>query len=243
MPINRRKPFSLEVSRGFIEAHNRASIGGHLSGLNVMDGTVLLWEFKKPYTYLTEATQLYISSTDAGDNAVILVTGLDGDYNEVTRLVTLNGQNQVALNGLMLRVFVHIVISAGNANGDLYIAEQDTLTNGKPNDDTKVKSYSPAASKGSANGLLTVPVGKIFAGFSIAVLSGKAKNVTVSYSVRLFGTQFTGPAVFEVYEAPFIYEFDPPFLLPEKSDIQFLVSTNDNETPVTVLFSAMFIKV
>ena len=126
----------------------------------------LIWDQGGLYTYLTSETTLYASSTNAADTAItVACPGLDGNYDQVTRTVTLNGQTQVALSGDLLRVFDSAVFGSAEPLGDIYIAESDTLTDGVPDTASKIKGKIIQGNNVSKNAFYTVP-----AGFSAVVL-------------------------------------------------------------------------
>lgn len=82
-----------------------------------------------------------ISSSSALDvGTIISINGLDENWQEVTQLAILNGQNKVNLNPELIRIQPGCQ-SFKNLNGDVYIYEDGTITNGVPDDLDTVKGY------------------------------------------------------------------------------------------------------
>lgn len=187
-----------------------------------------IWDYGGLYTYLTADTQLYVSSDNALDSGVeISITGLDANYLEVTRTVVVGGTAQVAISGLMFRVFKMFVTGSQGLVGELYLAETDTLTAGVPNTASKIKSYIPLQNGMSGNitqnGFTTIPAGKTGFGHSnggTAYIVGKGQNILFRPVTRSFGGSFLIAGNFDLYQS--IFEFTLPFLFAEeKTDIEF----------------------
>ena len=97
--IGTSEPFELQVARGHIPGHyglfkfgNNPSVG---------DSLETIWAEGGLYSYLTAATVLKVSSSSTDDTSAgtgartVELSGLDADYNEISELVTLNGQTPV----------------------------------------------------------------------------------------------------------------------------------------------------
>lgn len=192
-----------------------------------------LWDQGGSYTYLTADTQLFASSSSTSDTATMLrVCGLDANFAQVIRTVTLNGQTQVALSGLLFRVREAFVINASSLIGDVYIAESDTLTLGVPDTISKIKTKIPleafdsgdyASTNMSHNGFFTVPAG--FDVFLLNLVPSTPKNDDIRLDIRkredgeswisLFNNwSYSGPGPISILNRSRIQE---------KADIEFRV--------------------
>ena len=223
--------FYLEVAKGNVPGHAIGFIVG--ANPNIGDtNTETVWDVGGNYEYLTEDTQLYVSSSSASDTAVsVLITGLDDTYTEVVRTVAVNGQSQVMLSGLMFRVFNAVVIGPTSPVGDLYIAETDTLSLGVPVTTTKVKGKIPlsgidagtgfASDNISHNGLYTVPAGKTFHGLEVRGFAGKNQDLVFSGRVRQFGGVWLNRSPSPLYQSAVVQEFSNRLPIPEKTDLEF----------------------
>ena len=132
------EPFNLQVSRGQIAYHE--SIYKFGNNPEVADSIETIWPQGGLYSYLSAATVLTVSSgstddTSAGTGArTVELFGLDGDYNEISEVVTLNGQTAVNTTQSYLRINRMIVRSAGSggANAGIIYAGTGTVTTGVP---------------------------------------------------------------------------------------------------------------
>jgi hypothetical protein len=108
-----------------------------------------VWALGGTKSFLTGATALFVSSSDAGDTTqTVIIQGLDQDGNQQQAEVSLNGQVQVAVPGLWLdaeRAYNPGTVAA--YTGNLYIATAGALTGGVPDDLTTVLAYVPAATQ------------------------------------------------------------------------------------------------
>lgn len=249
--------YYLEVQKGNIPGEK----AGFVVGKNPYVGatnTETIWDQGGNYTYLTADTQLYISSTSASDTSVlVIITGLDEDYVEVTRTVTTNGQNQVAISGLMLRVHAILIGGSTSPVGDLYLAETDSLTAGAPNTVSKIKGNVPLARDTSGAiidsgtdfasdnfshlGIYTVPAGKTaYLIYGITQL-GKNFDITIGGRVRSFGGVWFNRFPNELYQNTTAIEFRVPLAVPEKTDLEWRVIAGSAGSSIS--FQVQFILV
>ena len=188
----------------FIEAANRSITGTEdvfQTGRNLSISSTAyetLWDQGGNYTYLTVATQLYVSSSSASDtDQTIRVCGLDGSYNILEIEVTLNGQTQVAIPaGIFLRVREVEALEGSPLVGEVYVAESDTLTAGVPNTASKIKSKIAlvpsetgdfASNHVSHNGFFTVPADSDVFIIAMPPTVPKNEDVKVQFWVRGVG--------------------------------------------------------
>jgi len=136
--IGTSEPFELQVARGQIAYHK--SIYKFGNNPVVADSIETIWPQGGLYSYLSAATVLKVSSSSANDTSAgtgartVELFGLDGDYNEISEVVTLNGQTAVNTTLSYLRINRMIVRSAGSggANAGIIYAGTGTVTTGVP---------------------------------------------------------------------------------------------------------------
>lgn len=193
-----------------------------------------LWPLGGIYTYLTTATQLYGSSTDAGDDALYAVLGIDNETDGLLtiRFFQLDGQNKVALSGLMYRVFIHSQIGTGNFNGNIYTYEDDTVIGGVPQTFSKIKSYSENREEG-VNGTYTVPANATGYVDNYKSLINPKKIFEINQKFRSAGDEDFSYVRFPA--SPQVLRFNPRFTLPARSDIEFTAVARDNKSTITFL--------
>jgi hypothetical protein len=226
--------YFLEVSKGNVSGTK----SGFIIGINPDVGntnTETIWDGGGTYVYLTADTQLYASSSSASDTAVnIVVTGLDANYLEVVRTVTLNGQTQVALSGLMFRVHAAVVTGSTSPIGNVYIAETDTLSGGVPDTPDLIKAIIPLSTISgepadfvsdniSHLGFCTVPAGKTlyFVYFTTSIRKGE--DGTISGRGRAQGGVWVNRSPTPLYQSPTVQEFQTRLGIPEKTDLEWRI--------------------
>src|SRR6056300_950143 len=136
--VGTSEPFELQVARGQIAYHKPLFKFGN----NIAVGNSLetIWAEGGLYSYLTSATVLKVSSSSTDDTSAgtgartVQLFGLDGDYNEINEVVTLNGQTAVNTTQSYLRINRMVVRSAGSGgyNAGIVYAGTGTVTTGVP---------------------------------------------------------------------------------------------------------------
>lgn len=94
------------------------------------------------YTFTDETTDTitHISSSDAGDTGIpVAISGIDPNWDLYNQVAVLNGQSKTALTQPLIRV--NAVRALQQAAGNIYVYEDDTVTNGVPDTLSKVKGY------------------------------------------------------------------------------------------------------
>lgn len=153
----------LYVSSDRIQGHS--VIHKYGQNLSVETNYETIWSAGATYSYLTSATVLKISSSDANDDdgdagaRTVLVQGLNSDYSEIEEVVTLNGQTAVNTTKEYLRVFRMVVQSAGSSNhneGIIY-AGTGTVSSGVP---ANIYAEIPAEYNQTMMAVYTIPANK-----------------------------------------------------------------------------------
>jgi len=107
------KDFNTQVSMGLVKGHSVYIARGINPPIDTNESSDL-WDIGGELNIQSSAITLYVSSTDAGDSSLLVIFGLDTNYDEQTYFVTVNGQNQVAIPGTWLRFFTATNISAAD---------------------------------------------------------------------------------------------------------------------------------
>jgi len=130
--------FYLQVARSQIAGHETNFKFGF--NPDVDDALETIWTQGGLYSYLSAATILKVSSSSTDDTAAgtgartVEIFGLDGNYNEISETVTLNGQTAVNTKNSYLRINRGVVRSAGSGgqNAGVIYAGTGTVTAGVP---------------------------------------------------------------------------------------------------------------
>jgi hypothetical protein len=246
----RYEPFELQLARGQISWHETQFQFG--TNTNVATSFSTLWPGGGTlYAYPSAATVLKISSANANDTAAgtgartVLVNGLDANYNEISEIVSLNGQTAVNTVKSYLRFHYMTVLTAGSgetAAGTLY-AGVGTVTSGVP---ATIYGYVSLGYNTSEQAFWTVPAGYTAYITSCAWTSANTTAnivVTGSLNIRpLNGVFVTESTCKMVAGNSFNRLFDTAVQVSEKSDIEMRAASSTAGSAVTGEFNVIYIK-
>lgn len=241
--------FNLQVARGQIQGHKTLFKFGNNPDSNGDLETV--WSQSSLYLYPTSATAMKVSSTSASDTAAgtgartIRVDGLNASYNEISEIVTLNGQTPVVTTNVFIRVFRSFVITAGSANtaaGTIYVGD-GVVTAGVP---ATAYAVIPLGENQTLMALWTVPAGYTFymsRGSFSAASNNTAQYVLGKFMVRPFGGVFRNAADVTANSNLIQYDFEVPLAIQEKSDIEArVIALAGTNFYITASFEGIYIK-
>jgi len=236
-------PFNLMVSAGRIPGATRLHKFGH----NMAVGTslVTVWPEGSIYSYLSSASVLKVSSSDANDTSAgsgaqtVQIYGLDTNYLEINEIVTLNGQAAVETQNSYLRVHRGVVRSAGatGANEGIIYAGTGNLSSGVPDN---VYLHLDIALNQTLMTLYTVPAGKTLFIRRLHWTVGSGKELHASFVIRPFGEVFQTKLMVHLYQIPFdhLITFE---VAEEKSDVEMRVKVDAGSTAVSAGFHGFLI--
>jgi hypothetical protein len=208
---------------------------------------VTVWPYTGILPLPTAALQMKVSSSSANDTAngtgarTVFVAGLDANHNEISEIVTLNGQTAVLTTQSFLHINNAYVATAGSglsAAGDIYFGD-GTVTAGVP---ATVYDLIKFDYNQRITGSYTIPAGYtayVSQGlFSAGQPSGSSQVTGRLMSIGVDGIRRTA-AITTVNNGVADYLFEYPLQIPEKTTLEATAqaSANNNET------SAMFIMV
>lgn len=162
----------INVSRGFIPNASRLQKVGYSAG--VTTSLVTVWNEAIAVVFPTVAAVLTVSSSSANDTAAgtgartVTITGLDASFNQLTEVVTLNGQSAVSTVNLYYRINNISVTTAGSGGvnaGIIYIGT-GIVTAGKP---ATIYNSMATGFNQSLSAFTTIPVG--MTGYLLQVLA------------------------------------------------------------------------
>lgn len=183
-----------------------------------------------------------ISSSSASDTGHrIYIEGIaensKGEWVDVKQTVALNGQNKVTLDQPLIRVLSAYDIDGDSHAGDVYIYEDDTITAGVPQTAANVHLLIRTEDQASGKSVMSTPSNRFFVVHQIiATVSRKTKaNVDFLLQIRTQGNVWR--TVFQMNvtaeQGTNKVEATIPFIVPPKSDLRILASTDTNNTEVT----------
>lgn len=240
---DKHEPFELQVSRGLVAGHRAIVVFGYNFDVDTTEATV--WPYTGKLTYPSVAVQISVSSSNANDTAAgtgartVLLSGLDGNYNEIRETVTLNGQTAVTTSLSYIRITSGRVMTAGSSNGalgDIYFGT-GTVTAGVPATVYNLIKYDYNT---TITAHYTIPAG--YTGYLMqGLFSAGQSGGSSSVRGRLMSKGPNGvrhtEAVTTVNNGVADYAFEYPLAIPEKTDIEATAAgiSQNNEA------SAMFI--
>jgi hypothetical protein len=241
-------PFELQVARGQIVGHRSVTIFGFNPDVDTAE--VSVWPLQSLITRPATALQMRVSSTNINDTAAgtgartIVIEGLDGDYNEVTETVTLNGQTFVSTTASFLRINYMYVATAGSslsAAGDIYVGT-GTVTAGVP---ATVYDIIKFNYNDTITGSYTVPAGHT-AYLSQGLFSAGQAAGSTQVQGRLLAFGIDGirrtAAVTTLNNGVADYVFEYPVPFPEKTTLEATAIGSANNNSVSTMFILILIK-
>jgi hypothetical protein len=242
------EPFELQVSRGQIQGHRAVTVFGFNSDVDTTQ--VSVWPLPSLIPFPAAAIQMTVSSTNTNDTSAgtgaqtVVVQGLDANYNEVTEVVTLNGQTAVTMAASLLRVNYAYVATAGSGNGaagDIYIGT-GVVTAGVPATTYNIIKFDY---NNTTTGSYTVP-----AGYTAYVSQGLFSSGQAGGSNQVQGRLVTRgtdnirrtAAVTTLNNGVADYAFEYPLAVPEKTTIEATAIGSASNNAVSSLFVLVLIK-
>lgn len=202
---------NIPIAAGELSGYSHINKFGFSTNIGFGGSYHTIWNAGGIYQYPSSATIATVTSDDPLDNgAVIEVTGLDENYNEVSEDITIGG---AAGTQLFLRVYRALVKTPGagqtsnvgkiSITVDSLIAAEILEENGQ----TLMAVY-------------TVPAGKT--GYLMKLKASPDKNTNVLFKlvVKEFGGAFLTKGLFGTFGVPVTYDYPVPLRFPEKTDIE-----------------------
>lgn len=244
----RFEPFELQVARGQIYGHRGVTVFGY--NPDVDTSRVTVWPYTGVIPLPPAALQLKVSSSSANDTAAgtgartVFVAGLDANHNEISEIVTLNGQTPVLTTQFFLHVNNAYVATAGSglsAAGDIYFGD-GVVTLGVP---ATVYDLIKFDYNQRITGSYTVPAGYT-AYVSQGLFSAGQPGGSAQVSGRLLTVGADGirrtAAITTVNNGVADYAFEYSIEIPEKTTIEATAQASSNNNEASAMFVLVLIK-
>lgn len=242
------EPFGLQVSRNQIQGHTPIIVFGYNADIDTTEESV--WPDGGTIPHPTVASVLQISSTSADDAAAgigartVFIEGLNGSYNVVSETVTLNGQTAVNTTNSYLYVnqFYVTTVGTGESNAGTINAGTGTVTAGVP---AVLYDLIAVGFNQRTTGHYCVPAG--YTGYLLTgvITAGQASGST---AVTAFLKQHSPDGILRVGAVTTLnngsiqYDFDPPYIIPEKNCVGASAIGAANNNSVSSFFNIILIK-
>jgi len=248
------EPFYLQVGRGQVHNHTHVHKYGFNGSVGTGDDTI--WFQQGDYTWSSAAVKLKISSDNAADDGdpagnganTVTVQGLDGNYEEISETVTLDGTTPVETTNTFLRTHRMFVVTAGAGltnTGVIYAADTgDTYgTPGVPDTATGIRSTIGAGEGQTLQAFYTIPAG--YTGYLLQVAAGSVNGTnatTITLRTRTEGGAFRTKDKFIVFKDMLTMTYPVPLAIAEKTDIEMKGDAAASTTDVAANFDLILVK-
>lgn len=162
------------------------------------DSNVELWDRAHNLTYLTAASDFFISSDNVNDDQQILVVAMDENFEFRPFFITLNGQTPVLVSAdfKFLRCVRVENLDSTSYLGDLYVSTGVSgHTLGVPNDNADIQCFSSAEKQQASMSHFTIPGAfwGLITSLGIGVLNNgntQPTNADIEFRTRVTGRTF-----------------------------------------------------
>jgi len=226
-----------QIARGLVRGASSIHKFGAVPQLSI-NTTGTCWDKNDtlyPWSALTSASVLTAQAVNASDDGKILtILGLDSNYNEISDTITLSSSGTASTTKQFLRVYRGYISTGANNVGaiDVRIGANTVL-------------YINVGLAQTLMMIYTVPAGKDLLLLKGACTSQAGADASGFFYVRFFDqTAFRIQHTFEVSGSDgYEYKFEVPFRVPEKSDIDFRLTTRSNNGRYTAAFDGLLVDV
>lgn len=224
---------NLNVARGIVVGAESLRVRGYRNPItNSTEETVWEGSASNP-TLLESAQQLTVSSTSSSDaGVVILIQGLDANYNRIEELITLTDGNVTTALSYLRVLFVSVADSGGDPlNGDI---EVTYLTN--------EIAFIERSSAEALNASYTIPAG--YTGYVVYGEAGTGKGDDVELILYTSGPNkiWVIGHIIEIYQSAYQYKPVYPVAIQEKTDIRIRANTNTANCKASASIELLLIK-
>jgi len=238
---SKTEPFDLQVARGQVFGHSVVSLFGYQSAVG--NTTIPVWEVTSVYpAYLSSAATFYLYSASASDSgAIILVNGLDANFNPISEYVTITGvtnpTGSTVKSYLRIQSLFLFAPASGQKNnvGKITATTSNTYAGITTGASGNAYAYINATISKSQMSVFTVPAGY---SFYLDIAEVNTSNTYAGSEYLTYSVQATNNVTgvqLNVLQQPFvaIYTINRstvPFLYTEKTDIQWQLTTSTSTT-------------
>jgi len=228
----------LAIAKGEVNGHSGVHKFGAVPAMSQnQSGTI--WDINDtnyPWSSLTSASILTVPAVNASDNGKeIIVIGLGADYAEQSEVISVSSAGPVTTTKSFLRVYRAYMYNGSSTN----IADINIQVSG-----TTVARIS--AGKGQTlMAVYTVP-----AGYTAYITKGVCSCQAGADATGDMYVRYGGQSAFRIGHSfevsgsggQYIYDFDVPVAIPEKSDIDVRARVRSNNARITAAFDLILMR-
>ncbi|WP_455218607.1 hypothetical protein [Kaarinaea lacus] len=233
-----------EIGRGNVYGASVVHKFGRVTGVGT-SATNDIWDVGGTYQFPTTACAVNIQSSGSSDASAnegaktVQIYGLDGNYNELSETVALNGTDVVQSSGSYLRLYRMKVLTAGSigeAQGNISASHIVTGVISQINqgfNQTLMAIYTVPASK---TGLLYTWTAAVDRDGSTV-----AKGGDIKLQFREFGSVFQTKDILGLVNDNRQRDYLVPQKIPQKTDIKTQASAAGNDTAFSCTFDIVLL--
>ena len=229
----------LNIARGLVPGASMVHKFG--ANFDCDSGTETLWTAGGlyPWASIAGATPLeVISSTDTDTGEIVVIEGLDAQYNfQREEIVLLDDGAGTPVNATTINPFIRVFRMYGASSTGVV-----GTVNAKIAGTATILGQIAAGKGQSLMGIYTIPAGKT--GYLLCgdTSISKGGDGQVGMYVRYFNEGgFRVGHIGELYQNSYRYDFPVPLRIPEKSDIDVRFTTVNNNFQVTCAFDLILV--
>lgn len=244
----------LEIAKGDVPKHSCINKFGQALTIDVADGFVDVWDGvdsslatgKIPhYTYSETDNIDSISSSNQNDTEPITVYGLDRYWNPVIQTPVLEGQARVILGVPLIRAYRMENAGSSDLVGQVYCYVNGAVTDGVPNDPSKVRAIIKGGNNQTQMTLFTIPNGMTgYLDYFDAYVSQKKDQLSdIELRFRPFGGVFQLKRPISIGAgSPALRPFRYPEIAAAKTDIAIRADTSKADGSVSAGFDLALVR-
>jgi len=207
---------------------------------NVGTSEATVWPKNTAYVFPVSAGHMMLYSTSALDTTqLVLIDGLDSNYDEISEVLMLNGQTGRQTSLEYLRINTMTVLT-DSPQGDIALGT-GVATAGVP---ANTYGFIHAGDNITSAAVYTVPAGYTLRLASGSISSGGSsgsQTTTAKFRSRINGVTYLTANISIANNYQF-FPYNPPLDLPEKTDVYNNVSTSSNTASVSATFNGWLVK-
>jgi len=245
----------LSIAKGNVAGSTFIHKFGAAPDFDTADGYVNIWDGANDaiinamqYVYSTTADITSLSSSNNGDTQDIEVQGLDVNYDLVVQTKTLTGQTEALLDTPLIRVFRMKNVGSTDVAGILYCyTSAATVAVGVPSPSSTIRAAVNNGNNQTLMAIYTIPAGKtgyMRDWYASTAGAKRASSHIIKVEARPFGQVFQLKHVASINDVATSYiqhTYVEPEVFAEKTDIQILMNTDQNEAGVSAGFDIVLI--
>jgi hypothetical protein len=226
------KLWFFQIAQGLIAGHRAVFKAGYNPSI-ANNTEESLWSHSVIYPWASWGAGGTLScvSASASDVGTLYITGLrSSDWTEVSEQVTLNGTTPVVTTNSFIRIN-----SLSFSGADTNVGEIHVYRNGG------TVGYIGVGEGQGQMAQFSVPAGHTAYILNGNANMGKGNDGFGKFKYRMYGGSFQTAMTFLLFQSTFLYTFEAPLALPEKSDLDVTMLASVSGTACSCAYSLILI--